>query len=186
MDRIINLDKEKIPNLKMNLVEIRKSIEPYKIGWRNISTTNCYAYALGLDISRYEIAEKNFAYNPGIFSKSGFCLVSTLFRYSELMESLYADFESLGLCFETCNPNDIAAYNEWKIAIFTHKLYGYILNDFHFLRQGTDGIWRHKPGYTCKPTKYDSKGIIISDIRNCNYDNYVYQKCYKLKKNIKY
>ena len=52
--------------LKMSLNEIRGKIQMYPENWINMHTTNCYAYALGLDIRQSDICD--YAYQPGTIS----------------------------------------------------------------------------------------------------------------------
>lgn len=59
-----------MPNndLKISPQEIIAAIDLEKETWDNVNTTNCYAYALGLDVPQIEI--KKYAYEPGIISNT--------------------------------------------------------------------------------------------------------------------
>ena len=59
---------EDTKRLKMSLKVLRSLINVNKEGWDNVLYTNCYAYALGLDVPQYEICE--CAYAPGVMSSS--------------------------------------------------------------------------------------------------------------------
>ena len=54
------MNKQSRNELKMSLLELRNSINLDKKNWKHIFTTNCYAYALGLDVREQNI--KDFAY----------------------------------------------------------------------------------------------------------------------------
>ncbi len=48
-------------------------------------------------------------------------------------------------------------------------------NDFHWLRQDTDGNWSHKCGGT-KATNLDNDGAVITDPRTANIKPYTFVK----------
>ena len=167
----------------MNTEEIRNKIILDNINWKHIFTTNCYAFALGLDIKERSIMKD--AYQPGTISNNN---LGEWFTYGELLSNLKSDFDYLGIDYKEINPTDNIAEDEWKIALFI-KIYNYnygkiVLSDFHFLRQIGDS-WYHKPGYYGLPTNKDSNDKIITDPTMCNIYNKAYQKTYslKLKKN---
>lgn len=171
---------------KMSPQSLVERMDFAKKKWKHILTTNCYAYALGLDIPERKI--KSFAYVPGTIGNGKSNLfMQRVFTMKELMDNIADDLVSLGINFEECNPDYKTEYNEWKIAIFT-SYYSYILldeyfYDFHFLREREDGTWYHKRGYKHSPNNMDSNKNLILDPRTCYLKNYDYQLTYKLRKN---
>ena len=172
--------------LKMSLKELRDSIKLNKRFWRHILTTNCYAYALGLDIKEKNI--KDYAYIIGTLSDSKeFLFHCSILKYSVLLENLINDFEYLGLDFQEIDPLKEACQEEWKIALFT-SVVGYdmddeLIDDYHFLRQKDNGLWYHKKGWNWNsiPTNKDINHRLITNPLECNLGAYNYKKCYSLK-----
>lgn len=150
--------------LKMSIRGIKNYINLDNDNWHHAFTTNCYSFALGLDIKEYKIAY--CAYQPGIiyslYSKNDIMdLVNLTYEQRMLL-----DFKALGI--ELDKQGDL----NWKIALFENK------RDFHFLRQMNDGIWMHKKGYVDFPSEYDDNKKIITDIDDCYFlgANGVYKK----------
>ena len=171
-------------NLKISLLNIRNSITLDKRIWENIFETNCYAYALGLDIAESEICDD--AYAPGTISNSLKSLANQeLFRYSELLECLYSDFDALGISYREVLPQEQIPADEWKIALFTSRAYYSdnidLLDDYHFLRQHPNSIWYHKVGWYNYPTNMDDNSKPITNPTNCYLDTRTYRKCLSLK-----
>lgn len=170
--------------LKMSLQELRNSIDLEKRDWINMSSTNCYAYALGLDIPQQEICD--FAYVPGTISNSKSTIPShKIFSYETLLKNIYLDLNTLGISFREINPLDDISVEEWKIALFVTKVYsdkGFVgLEDFHFLRQQSDGFWYHKGGYDGIITRLDSYSEEIVNPQECILENRTYKKCLSLR-----
>lgn len=172
--------------LKMSLNEIRGQIQIYPENWKNIHTTNCYAYALGLDIVEHEICP--YVYQPGTISNS-----STLhqlppyFFYQELIHGIEEDLKILDISYHEINSQDIIEESEWKMALYI-KLYEKdidddLCSDFHFLRTNQNGAWRHKNGKGVLPNKLDDFGNRILNPETCDFIFYEYKKCYALKLN---
>ena len=172
--------------MKRDLRELKRQINLDKKNWKHILSTNCYAYALGLDIPERKI--KAFAYVPGAIGNASVNLVrQRIFTYDELTSNINDDLLYLGISFVECTPNEKTTKDELKIALFT-SYYAYMLLgdyycDFHFLREREDGTWYHKKGYIHRPNNLDSNKNIITDPRECYIKNYDYQLTYKL--NIK-
>lgn len=170
--------------MRMNLSDLRKEINLNKKNWKHILTTNCYAYALGLDVPERKI--KTFAYAPGTIGSSPTNLVvQRYFTLDELIGNIQDDLIYMGINFRECDPLESVLEDEWKIALFT-AFYAFVcydeyLYDYHFMRQDENGLWYHKNGYRNKPTNLDSNKNAIYDPRKCNYRNYEYQLTYKLK-----
>lgn len=170
--------------LKMALSEIRGQIQIYPENWINIYATNCYAYALGLDVVEINICES--AYQPGTISESINSIANEeYFNYSTLVENLENDLKTLGISYEEVDSKYNICEGEWKIALFVEKskYNSEKLMDFHFLRQNANGIWFHKNGFHGTPIKKDYLGRIITDPETCDLRNYEYKKCYALRLN---
>ncbi|MDE6292481.1 MAG: hypothetical protein K2L98_02235, partial [Bacilli bacterium] len=75
------------------------------------------------------------------------------------------DFETLNLDYRIVEPDEEIDENEWKIAFL--KDIGFVRGNYHFLRQGKDGIWYHKIGsfYDSIPSNKDHNDNIIIDPR---------------------
>lgn len=165
--------------IKMDCIEYRKKYNLKKKEWKHVLTTNCYAFALGLDI-RERLIMKD-AYQPGTLTHHS---LDMFFTYDELIECILSDLDFLGIDYIESNPIEEIKENEWKIAIFT-QYSKYINNkeffsDFHFLRQ-IDECWYHKLGYYDYPTNKDYHNNIIINPTECFILNKEYQKTYKLK-----
>lgn len=178
------MKKNNVSQLRMSLEEIRNSIDLKKTEWINISTTNCYAYALGLDIPQQNI--KDNAYIPGVISNSKMPLLpNEIFSYDELLYNIYLDLKILGIDYREINPIEDINQDEWKIALFVTKVYsdkGLIgLNDFHFLRFNNDGNWYHKCGFDGIISNYDSYEDEIIDPRDCILCDRTYKKALSLR-----
>lgn len=170
--------------LKRSLEEIRNSIDLEKKDWINIDDTNCYAYALGLDIPGYEIVD--YAYIPGVIADSDISLRShKIFSYEDLLYNMYLDFIKLGIDFREIKPLDEVSVDEWKIALFITKSYYSAdgLEDFHFLRQHNDGFWYHKDGYHGAVSRLDSYNRAIENPEECFLIGRTYKKCLSLRIN---
>lgn len=124
-------------------------INPFKDGWDNISTTNCYAYALGLDINYEDLSISGF--EPGFTANT--CLPSC-FNGSDLIDNVVKDLDNLKIDFRHVNDYYKLNKGEWRIAIFGGIRNSFnSFDDYHFMRQTIDGVWVHKNGYYGKPMK---------------------------------
>lgn len=171
--------------LNMDLSEIREQIQVYPENWINIYTTNCYAYALGLDIPEYKICKG--AYQPGTISMDNNPLMfEKYFDYNTLTENLEKDLKTLGIYYKEVPPEYNVKTDEWKIALFIDSYYGEKIIDFHFLRQKSNANWFHKNGFKGVPRERDYLGKIITDPINCRLDPYKYKKClcFNIRKKI--
>lgn len=144
--------------------------------WENAMDTNCYAFALGLDIPEYEIAEN--AYQLGVI---GAILndidIRKLFKMT-YEERLALDLNSIRIPFKECDPLEKLKIEQYKIAMFAN--YDRV-NDFHFMREDFDGIWWQKwGGLISYPINKDNDKKIITDPRTCNIGEYKYIKTYAL------
>lgn len=173
--------------LKMSLNEIKGQIQVYPESWINMKTTNCYAYALGLDIKESDICSG--AYQPGAISgKNDLSSSYRRFLYSNLIKCIETDLNSLDILYREINTMDKVELNEWKMALFVETYHKCddgddYLSGFHFLRTNQRDIWVHKPDYYTSPRKKDDFNQIITDPKECNLYFYEYKKCYALKLN---
>ena len=166
--------------LKMSLNEIRGQIQIHPEIWTHIYTTNCYAYALGLDIRENRICD--FAYQPGTISGTSNLANSYYFCYDDLINGIEGDFNALDINWREIEPQEVVSAGEWKIALMIEK-YDDCLYDYHFLRQKENGIWIHKNGFNTLPSKKDYLGKIITNPITGYLYPYTYKKCYALRIN---
>ena len=163
--------------LKMSLDDIRNSINLEKDNWLNRYTTNCYSYALGLDIPSSKICE--YAYDPGSIGNSKHPLLIP-FSYNELIDNIILDLNALRIDHSFINPEDNIDEDEWKIAIYIPKIYSLNnLDDFHFTREKKDGLWYHKNGFNISNLDYYDQ--VIRNPETCCMEPYLYTECMKLK-----
>lgn len=170
------------------LKEVRKHINPYKKEWINTRDTNCYLYALGLDVKPSQF-DNMFRFYPGTFI--GETLGAT-FTTEKLLSNLEGDLKTLGIDYIEVNPKYIInrINGEWKIAVMVTRENKPEHTDFHFLRQTEKGIWYHKDGFKGKPTDIDSYHRRIVDPSKAIIDDsgfytkhiYEYVKTYCLRK----
>lgn len=164
--------------LKMSAEEIRAAMDLEKTVYTNVDETTCYAYMLGLDVPEKDIVE--WAYIPGVMSGAEKDLTTcSTFYYKDFITNFYKDLEFLGIEYREVLPNEPIGSDEWKIAILLRKYWSQ-LDDYHFLRLGNDGIWRHKFIYH-QPTIYDSMGQIITNPETASFYPRYYDKCLSLR-----
>lgn len=166
--------------LRMSLNEIRGKIQINPEYWINLYTTNCYAYALGLDLVESDICIS--AYQPGTISGVDSLGTKEYFTYNELIAGIESDLNILMLNYKEVDFNYVVSENEWKIALFIQNCSCDKLNDFHFLRTVNGGVWTHKDGFVGYPTKKDYLGHIIENPVDSFMCSYEYKKCYVLNK----
>lgn len=159
----------------MELDTLKNCINLNNNEWKNILTTNCYAYALGLDISQDEITR--CAYDLGAM----YYFYSKVKRhYLSHEELLKLDLDTLGLSYTEVPLDEPLGEEEWKIAYFD-SVYecGY-----HFFREIENGIWWHKYDFGYQPTCLDDAKKLIVDPTNAkvNYRGLELKKCYLLKR----
>lgn len=177
-------------NLFMPIDEIRNQIR-FNCGylWNNNHTTNCYAYALGIDIPEEEIIIK--AYQPGTIGSIIFNIKPNELENMSLEEKVYADLEALNISYNECDQSDISCYdfdkdfitNQWIIALFSGNKDDW---DFHFMRKSLNNVWWHKRGYSfSKPSNFDDNFETIYNPKECKLYDYNYVKCLKLNCKLK-
>ena len=157
-------------------------INPFRDEWKNNNSTNCYAYALGLDVAtnHMEFSTDRIIYNPGYF---GGKMLNSPFTKEELLISILMDTDRLDLYSYSVNPSYKLMDGEWKIALFgaiTDEKN--MFKDFHFLRQTKNGIWTHKLGFASAPIDIDSNNEKIISPTDCKLeykdDNQIYKYKY--------
>ena len=169
--------------LVLNRLDIISMIDLKCVNWVNKSTTNCYAFALGLDVPEKKICEA--AYVPGVMSDNPINIASKYsFTIEELIECLESDFKFLDITFRENVSKEELEEGEWLIALYVSYLYSNRkdrLDDYHFLRLGKDDIWYHKNGFRGKVLNIDNNRQIITDPLTCELTRREYVKTYALK-----
>ena len=168
--------------LLMTQDEIVNAIKINKKFWLHVLNTNCYAFALGLDVPEQKICRH--AYEPGVMSGNNKELPK-LYTYSSLLQNIIADLNFLDISYKEVKPSYKTGDGEWKIALFTstigYEFEDFLADDFHFLRQMPNGIWYHKRGWKKGVSKIDSLGDVIKDPSKCCLEYYHFESCLKLK-----
>ena len=115
---------------------------------------NCYTYALGLPslsffIKKYmeKEIEDIFPFNVGFMNHTPYYI------YGKDMDGfitfLKQDCESLNIQIFETSEREKNAHSGYKIAMYFYYNQG--IQDFHFIRQNSDGLWSHKQGYFSSP-----------------------------------
>lgn len=156
-----------------------------KKNWKHRFTTNCYAYALGLDVRENDLM--SCAYIPGNIGDSKERIEYThIFTYPTLINNIYDDLNFMKFSFREILPTDETDIDEKKISLLTYMIayeeYIEYLSDFHFLREGDDGTWYHKRGWFKGVNNKDSRGNIITDPTKCVIRGMDYKLTLALKK----
>lgn len=160
--------------LKNSLEEIRDSIDIAKKVWIHRQVTNCYAYALGIDM---HLPIDSF--QPGALS--GYMIVPP-FSYTEIIRAIIADFNALGIDYGSIDPNSPVKNEEWKIVLLlSSKDASSRFHNFHFIRQFEDGRWFHKLGYSRKITNLDDNGDTITNPEKARFKDLSYDSCFRLR-----
>lgn len=160
--------------LKNSLEEIRDSIDIAKKVWIHRQVTNCYAYALGIDM---HLPIDSF--QPGAFS--GYMIVPP-FSYTEIIRAIVADFNALGIDYGSIDPKDSIKDDSWKIALLLPgKDVSSRFHNFHFIRQFEDGIWYHKRGYGSRITNLDDYDDTITNPERARFKDLSYDSCFRLR-----
>lgn len=176
--------------LLMSYKDLRNSIELKESGWNNLRSTNCYAFALGLDIPSGKLMPfgLEYPYNVGVIGGQKYELDYFDLLGLSLEERLQIDLDALGIKYEESSQYDIPVSDEhnlnWLIAMYKQK----DSSDFHFLRKSSSNYWLHKIGTHGSISNRDSKNYLITDLDKATfiYDfgdeviNYNLEKVYKL------
>lgn len=128
--------------------------------WNLYSEGNCYCYALMLP-------------TPEIFARTYMSKSKSEFEHyiGFLSGKEYSD--DIGVCYDNLrNDLDFLGIDYYETDIDTHNSHGGYkisflksIDDFHFIRQNTDGTWSHKRGYSSyiERTSFDAK--ILEDFK---------------------
>ena len=145
--------------------------------WINIKTTNCYAYALGLDIPRDKIMSRSFEDPYGVGNIGRFKEKISFFDIYDLSleDRMQLDLDALDIScvltsqFDTLNSNDEEL--KWLIAMYRNTDHP----DFHFLRKYNHSYWTHKLGKKGDISCRDSYGNIITNLDKADFSRYNYE-----------
>lgn len=150
--------------LKMSRQEIVSAIDLEKLKYDYPYETNCYAFALGLDIPEKNI--KPYAYQPGTISNATFKLYKNAqFKLDDIIRNVYSDLDYLNISYRKIDSKDDLLDDEWKIALFTSDTDRGPFSHFHFLRQLQENLlWYGKEGYNGIITNENYLGKKMVDI----------------------
>ncbi len=151
-------------DLKMSRQEIISAIDLEKLKYDYPYETNCYAFALGLDIPEKNIIP--YAYQPGTISNADFKLYENAnFKLDDIIRNVYSDLDYLHISYRKIDFKDDLLDDEWKIALFTSFAYRDSFSEFHFLRQlQGNSLWYGKEGYNDIITNENYLGKKMVDI----------------------
>lgn len=177
--------------LKMSSEEIRNLISLREQYWEYNFETNCYAFALGLDVPENDIVKN--AYQLGVMGAVAKNMPIKELKDLSFEERMKLDLDFLGIsCCEALptensgfkfilrRGNVVACDHFWIVSLFNDR------NSFHFVRKSYDGEWYHKRGYFAGPINFDNDRRIITDPRECNINGCQYVKTYRLSYKEKY
>lgn len=149
--------------LNMPIEEIRSNISLKEDYWEYDFDTNCYAFALGLDIGEYDICKN--AYQPGVIYINATNKPISLLKNLSIYERIQLDLKTLKIGYSEIGKNEcwhkhIGNYEciFWTILLFLND------NEFHFARYNYDGKLYEKIGYFGFP-----KETSIDNIENRGY-----------------
>lgn len=162
-------------DLKINPRDLKKEINITKKDWLYRGQTNCYAYALGLDIIEQRICRG--AYQVGTIGKKYYKISDKVFYSLSIEKRLYLDLEAIGIIYHEIDPTEKINPNSWNISLFSSDVY----YDFHFLRKLPTNNWTHKMGWFEPPKNIDDDNSIIYDPRYCYLHHYKYEKSLNLR-----
>ena len=161
--------------LNMSILDIRREMNFNYDVYENILETNCYAYALGLDIPETKICK--YAYDLGIIASHIFNIPYAKIKKLTNEERMLLDFKALKLGYKESFEQEPMKYIFkgnyycilWDILLFTD----YTDNDFHVARVDFDGELHHKLGRHITEPKI----TCIDDIEKLGY---TYERRYRL------
>lgn len=157
--------------LLMDYKSIRDSIDLKENNWNNIKTTNCYAFALGLDIPSGVIMTfgMEYPYRVGSIGRFKYDYDYYDMYGLTLEERLYLDLDALGIDHRKANQNEETKCDNnnlnWLVAMYKDKN----TPDFHFLRKGSNNFWIHKLGRDGDISIIDANGRLITDLENASF-----------------
>ena len=159
--------------LNMPVKKIKESISLREEYWENIFETNCYAFALGLDIPENNICKNS--YQPGIIASKTFNISLNELARLKIEDKMILDLRALKIGFKLSEVNTKQEYislgnywcNLWDVLLFLNE------NDFHFARINYNGEMYHKIGYFGFPQK--------TSIEEIEKSGYSLSKIYRLR-----
>lgn len=113
---------------------------------------NCYSYALGFHCP--EEFAKIFDEKCAIAFPFNIGLMNSFFTsYDKLSSDLDSDLDSLDIKHYDIDYDEPCSHGGYKISLYETD------DDFHFIRENSDGSWSHKIGFDgevskVKPSKY--------------------------------
>ena len=166
--------------LKIDHTKIKDLISLREEYWENDFDTNCYAFALGLDIPENEIMKN--AYQLGVIGATVKQIPMEVLKKLTLEERLLLDLEVLGIKRQDSTIYDSSGFwvgnnyidNWWIISLLSNG------KNFHFIRKSYDGIWYQKWGYFAPVTNFDFDKRIITNPNEADFGEYKLIKTYKL------
>ena len=160
--------------LNMPIKEIKEKISLREEYWENNFETNCYAFALGLDIPENDICINGF--QPGIIASKIFDISLDELARLKVEDRMILDLKALKIGFKLSEVTMNQEYkslgnywcNSWDILLFLNE------NDFHFARINRNGEMYHKIGYFGSPQKtsiekIEKRGYSLSKIYRLRY-----------------
>lgn len=166
--------------LKIDHTKIKYLISLREEYWENNFDTNCYAFALGLDIPENEIIKN--AYQLGIIGAIVKQIPMEVLKKLSFEERLILDLEVLGINWQASTIDESSGFkigndcteSWWLISLLSNG------KNFHFIRKSYDEIWYQKWGYFAPVINYDFDKKIINNPNNANFGEYKLVKTYKL------
>ena len=139
--------------IKNNEDYIRSLISLKEEYWENDFDTNCYAFALGLDIPESEIGKN--AYQLGFIASQKFGLSFQDILKLSFEDRFTLDLKALKIAYFEITKDEKAGWyylgnyvcTYWDVILYVKN------NDFHFAKRTYDGELYHKIGYLGKPQK---------------------------------
>lgn len=166
--------------LKMDHTQIKDLIRLREEYWENDFSTNCYAFALGLDIPEEEITEN--AYQLGVIGAIVKQIPMEVMKRLSFEERFILDLEVLGINWQASTIDDNSGFKIsngytnlwWLVSLLSNG------RKFHFIRKSYDGIWYQKWGYFAPVVPFDFDQKIITNPNDANFGAYKLVKTYKL------
>lgn len=133
-------------------IEIVKRIDLQEDNWHHISNTNCYAFAIGLDIPEIIIADN--AYQIGTLASLIEGFSPDDLKKLSYEERFLLDMNALNIKVTEEKISSLSymetiknyCFLSWVISLYQR------VNDFHFIRKAYNGSWYHKRGYALAPS----------------------------------
>lgn len=169
-----------MPFLGIDYTKIKDLISLREDYWENDFDTNCYAFALGLDIPENEIMKD--AYQLGVIGATVKQIPMEVLKELTYEERLILDLEVLDINRQDSTINDSSGFWIGNNYIDTWWIISLLSNgkNFHFIRKNYDGIWYQKWGYFAPVTNLDFDKKIITNPNEANFGEYKLVKTYKL------